>query len=139
MSYKGYFWRGKIVGILFGSMFGIFGGPLFALAYPEFLERTFGNDNLGLIFMFFWGGILGGVIGAVLGTAVGLLLAWSGQGEFGTVTGLFFGGIVGVFLITAFAPDVGLGPIFLPLLGLVWGGFIGWGAGNVIERRANAQ
>lgn len=122
-----------------GAIFGVLGGPIVVFTYPEHFRNLFGNINPAVFISIFGGAIWGGLLGAVIGTAVGLFLAWSKQPEFGSVIGLFLGSIIGIYLITLIAPNEGIGPLFLPLLGLIWGGYIGWGSGYAIERKANAH
>ena len=139
MSYKANFWRGKVVGIFLGALFGIVGGPIVFTTYPEVFSEHFGHIIpayfVAAIVGFFWSGF----IGAVIGTTIGLLLTWSRQADIGTSIGLTLGGLIGAYGMAAFAPNQGIGALFTPLIGLAWGGFIGWGTGNVIERKTNAQ
>lgn len=131
----GFLW-GKINGIFAGSIAGLIGGPLFILAYPNELMGQFDTIGSALFVASFTGSFAGGMIGAFMGTAVGVLLVWSQQYRFGSQIGLFFGGVVGLILLTLIAPDSEQGAVLLPLLGLVWGGCIGWISGRFLEKKA---
>lgn len=120
---------GKLSGLVMGAGIGLFMGPLLLVLYLN----AGSNPNLPTPFAIFIGGFVGAVAGAIFGTTLGLLLAWGQVHHFGTQIGIFVGAVLGLALLTLFAPDPPNQPTVLPLLGMGWGGGIGWGSGRFLE------
>lgn len=124
-----------LLSAIFGSCFlgtvsGLAAGPLFILLYDGFVQPVKYVTLLGAIFT---GAVFGGVAGILIGTAVALTIAWSPHHYLATQIGTSIGGVFGLITITSVMTHASQTGLLLPLLGLIWGGFVGWGSGRLLE------